>query len=258
DAAKTATRVAHGVGFAGAAVLYSWPSANSAAGYLQDRNNAYWAVHHLKELLADVVASQWLERISVVVHSMGNEVFIRAYAELADECARAGNNDLKKIRNIALAAPDVDREIFLDQHAGKLMSQGARIVLYASRSDMALSASALVQGGDYERLGKNVVCIPGLHVTDVSDVRTDMIFGHSWIGDSRSVLTDLRCVLTEGCNRYAGKLLQEYVCPPEARYFLDVPASQDRPPSGSSFWRLNVTDTSTGPTLGGFKLNLPW
>ena len=257
DAAKTATRVIHGVGFQGAALLYSWPSAGSAASYLQDRNNAYWAVHYLKQLLSDVLADQWIGRVSVVVHSMGNEVFIRAYSELADECARAGNADLKKIRNIVLAAPDVDREIFLDQHALKLMSQGARIVLYASRSDIALSASALVQGGDYERLGKNVVCIPGLVVTDVSDVRTDL-FGHSWIGDSRSVLTDLRCVLTEGCNRYTGKLLQEYICPTSSQYFLAAPDSTDRATNGKSFWRLQVNDTAPGTTIGGYKLNLPW
>lgn len=257
DAAKTAARIAHGVGFQGAALMYSWPSAGSAASYLQDRNNAYWAVHYLKQLLSDVLADQWIGRVSVVVHSMGNEVFIRAYSELADERARAGKDDLKKIRNIVLAAPDVDREIFLDQHALKLMSQGARIILYASRSDMALSASALVQGGDYERLGKNVVCIPGLTVTDVSDVRTDLL-GHSWIGDSRSVLTDLRCVLTEGCNRYAGKLLQEYVCSASSRYFLPTLDSLDRATNGKSFWRLNVTDTGNGPTLGGYKLNLPW
>lgn len=257
DAARTATRIAHGVGFQGAALLYSWPSAASAASYLQDRNNAYWAVHYLKQLLSDVLAARWIDRVHVVVHSMGNEVFIRAYSELADECARAGNGDLRKLRNIVLAAPDVDREIFLDQHAQKLMSQGARIVLYASRSDVALAASALVQGGDYERLGKNVVCIPGLAVTDVSDVKTDLL-GHSWIGDSRSVLTDLRCVLTEGCNRYAGKLLQEYVCPPASRYFLDVPGPLDRATSGESFWRLKVNDNGSGPSLGGYRLTLPW
>ncbi|MDP3428599.1 MAG: alpha/beta hydrolase, partial [Humidesulfovibrio sp.] len=135
EAARTATRVVHGVGFQGAALLYSWPSAGSAANYLQDRNNAYWAVHYLKQLLADVLANQWISRVNVVVHSMGNEVFIRAYSELADEAARGGNSDLAKLRNIVLAAPDVDREIFLDQHSLKLMSQGARIILYASRSD---------------------------------------------------------------------------------------------------------------------------
>ncbi len=258
EAAKTATRIAHGVDFQGAAVLYSWPSAGGAASYLQDRNNAYWAVHYLKEFLADMLAAQWIDRVNVVVHSMGNEVFIRAYAELADECARANCGDLKKLKTIVLVSPDVDREIFLDQHAGKLMSQGARIVLYSSRSDVALAASSLIQGGDYERLGKNVVCIPGLHITDASDVKTDVL-GHSWIADSRSVLSDLRCVLTEGCNRYASKLLQEYICPPEARYYLPVPEGQDRATNGASFWRLNVPENgASGPVLGGFKLNLPW
>ena len=191
---------------------------------------------------------------------MGNEVFIRAYTELAGECASAsgGCADLRKVRAVVLAAPDVDREIFLDQHAARLTSLDARVVLYASRADMALAASSLVQGGDYERLGKNVLCIPGIHVTDVSGVKTDVL-GHSWISQSRAVLQDLRCSLTENCNRYATGLLREVSCPQELRYALPGAGAPDnRATSGESYWQLIVPQNGgSAPTSASFGFNLP-
>jgi esterase/lipase superfamily enzyme len=260
DAAKTAARIGVGIGFTGAVVLYSWPSAASPAAYLADRNNAYYAVHALKELLTYLTANQWVGRVSVVVHSMGNEAFIRAYTELAGECRgrRMGCADLRKVRSIVLAAPDVDREIFLEQHAAKLTSLDARVVLYASKADVALAASSLVQGGDYERLGKNVVCIPGIHVTDVSDVKTDVL-GHSWISQSRAILQDLRCSVTENCNRYASPQLREMICTPGMRYALpDANPGTDRATQGASFWQMVVPGGgSATPASAGFGLKLP-
>ncbi|GAB6126857.1 alpha/beta hydrolase [Humidesulfovibrio idahonensis] len=260
DAAKTSARIGVGIGFTGAMMLYSWPSAGSPASYLADRNNAYWAVQGLKDLLTDLTNSPWIGRVSVVVHSMGNEVLIRAYSELAGECAstRGGCGNLRKVRAIVLAAPDMDREIFLDQYAAKLTHLDARVVLYTSAGDMALTASALVQGGDYERLGKNVLCIPGVHVTDVSDVKTDVL-GHSWISQSRAVLQDLRCSVTENCNRYSTGLLQEMICPASMRYALPgVGNPADRATNGASFWRLRVPQNgSSTPTSAGFGFKMP-
>lgn len=260
DAAKTAARIGVGIGFTGATLLYSWPSEGSPTSYLVDRNNAYWAVRGLKELLTDLVNDPWIGRVSIVVHSMGNEAFIRAYGELAGECGgtRGGCANLRKIRAIVLAAPDMDRGVFLEQYAAKLASLDARVVLYASGADMALSASAQVQGGYYERLGQKVLCIPGLQVTDVSDVKTDVL-GHSWISQSRAVLKDLRCTLAEDCNRYSGGQLREMICPAGMRAPLPgVGNPADRTTSGTSFWRLVVPQGGSGaPTsasFGGLKL----
>lgn len=276
DAAKTALRIGHGVGASGALVLYSWPSAGSAPAYMADRNNAYWAVHSLKEFLADVTGSSWIGRVSVVVHSMGNEAFIRAYSELAGECVgqKKAVPDLGKVRNIVLAAPDMDREIFLDQYAARMTSLGARVTLYASASDMALKASASVQGGDYERLGRSVACIPGLMVADATDVKTDVL-GHSWISDSRAVLTDLRCALTEGCNRLATGLLRESICTPDMIYALPEVTARGgltKADSGQFYWRLAVDNggskgagkgaaaasAGSGGMLDSLGIKLPW
>lgn len=260
DAAVTASRIGVGIGFTGATLLYSWPSEGSPTSYLADRNNAYWAVSGLKELLTELVDDPWIGRVSVVVHSMGNEAFIRAYGELAGKCAstRGGCANLRKVRAIVLAAPDMDREIFLEQYAAKLTSLDARVVLYASRADMALAASAQMQGGDYVRLGKDVLCIPGLQVTDVSDVKTDVL-GHSWISQSRGVLRDLRCALSENCNRASTGLLREMTCPARLRYPLPgVGDPADRSTNGTSYWRLVVPQTgSSTPTSAGFGFKLP-
>jgi hypothetical protein len=138
---------------------------------------------------------------------------------------------------------------------------------------MALAASALVQGGDYERLGKNVLCVPGLNVTDVSEIKTDFL-GHSWISDSRAVLTDLRCSITEGCNRYASTQLKESLCPAESKYYLPGAEKRDKATNGDFYWRLvpgggassqnsgasqTPTAASTmGGMLDGLGLKLPW
>jgi esterase/lipase superfamily enzyme len=262
DAALTTARIAAGVGFEGAVILYSWPSAGNPAAYMADRNNAYWSVQALKDFLTGLTADPWIGRVSIVVHSMGNEAFIRAYGDLAAQChaRRGGCGDLAKIRTIVLAAPDMDRDIFIDQYAAKITSLGARVVLYASTEDMALAASALVQGGDYERLGKNVVCIPGIHVTDVSAVKTDPL-GHSWIAQSRAVLTDLRCSLIEGCNRYSTGLLQEYVCPDSRRAHPAgmSPAPDNRALSGASYWKLTAPRSDVGKTVNsGFPFKVPF
>ncbi|OIO01946.1 MAG: hypothetical protein AUJ49_06985 [Desulfovibrionaceae bacterium CG1_02_65_16] len=260
DAARTSARIGVGLGFNGAMLLYSWPSAGSPASYLSDRNNAYWAVQGLKNLLTELTSDPWIGRVSVVVHSMGNEVFIRAYSELAGECAgsRGGCANMRKVRSIVLAAPDMDREIFLEQYAAKLTSLDARVVLYASNADMALSASSLIQGGDYDRLGRNVLCIPGLGVTDVSDVKTDVL-GHSWISQSRAVLQDLHCAITENCNRYAGGLLRPNSCPASLRYSLPgVGNPADAATNGSTYWHLNVPNAgSSTPTSASFGLKMP-
>jgi esterase/lipase superfamily enzyme len=260
DAAKTAVRIGVGIGFNGAAVLYSWPSLGSPTAYMADRNNAYWSVSGLKELLSDLTSSPWIGRVSVVVHSMGNEVFIRAYGQLANECAstRGGCADVRKVRAIVLAAPDMDRDVFLEQWAEKITRLGPRVVLYSSDADMALAASALVQGGDYERLGKNAPCIPGLHVTDVSDVKTDVL-GHSWISQSRAVLKDLRCAVTEGCDRYAAGILREHACAANQRFAAPgVSATGGRPTTGQYYWKLVVPQGgNSAPASAGFNFTLP-
>ncbi len=259
DAAVTGARIGVGLHFNGAMLLYSWPSAGNPATYVADRNNAYWAVSGRKQLLTQLTNDPWIGRVSIIVHSMGNEVLIRAYSELAGKCASERScANLRKIRTIVLAAPDIDREIFLEQYAAKMSSLDARVVLYANSNDIALAASTLLQGEDYQRLGKYVLCIPGIGVTDVSDVKTDVL-GHSWIAQSRAVMRDLQCVISENCNRYASGNLREIGCSTNQRYSLPGVGNRvDPATNGTNYWKLIVPGAGSGaPSAASFGIKIP-
>jgi esterase/lipase superfamily enzyme len=75
--------------------------------------------------------------------------------------------------------------------AAAVTQLGARTTLYASSRDLALAASKRFQG--YRRAGDTtdgVLIVPRVDSIDVSDLETDFL-GHSYVGDNRSVLTDL-------------------------------------------------------------------
>ena len=104
-----------------------------------------------------------------------------------------------------LAAPDIDADVFRRDLAPSILGKGPRVTLYASSRDKALMASRDVHGG-YRRLGEsgdNLVIMKGLDTVDASMVSTEFL-GHSYFGDSGTVLSDLKYVIRKSL-------------PPEAR-----------------------------------------
>ena len=80
--------------------------------------------------------------------------------------------------------------------APSILGVGPRVTLYASSNDKALAASRGVHGG-YLRLGesgKDIVVLRGLDTVDASAVSTEFL-GHSYFGDSDTVMSDLKYVI---------------------------------------------------------------
>ena len=70
------------------------------------------------------------------------------------------------------------------------------MTLYASSNDMALAASRNLHGG-YRRLGESgndIVVMRDLDTVDASSVSTEFL-GHSYFGDSSTVMSDLVYVI---------------------------------------------------------------
>jgi esterase/lipase superfamily enzyme len=91
---------------------------------------------------------------------------------------------------IVLAAPDIDRDVFLDL-ANQMKQQREHLTLYASSHDNALLASKGVHGTP--RAGDTAVGITvadGVDTIDVSNVDSSLL-GHSYYGDNRSIISDL-------------------------------------------------------------------
>ncbi len=195
DAARRTAQLAYDLNLQGASIFYSWPSQGTLIGYLEDSVNAEWAVPNLEKVLRDVADNTGARKIHLVAHSMGNKSLVKALERIAHGHTR---NSQPKFNEIVLTAPDIDAEVFVDI-ARRILPVGKRITLYASKNDAALAAAKKLMGG-YHRAGDtepSLVIVEGVDTIDASNVQTDLI-GHSYYGDSRTVLHDLFNLLKTG------------------------------------------------------------
>jgi len=192
DGARRAAQLAFDLKFAGSTVLFSWPSQAATLEYTVDEQSAEWSVPDMKDVLAGLATLAPNTPIYVIAHSMGNRVFTRGFkALLAEDPAKR-----LPFKQLVLAAPDIDADVFKREIAPAILGQGPRVTLYASSNDKALAASRGVHGG-YLRLGesgKDIVVLAGLDTVDASGVSTEFL-GHSYFGDSGTVMSDLKYVI---------------------------------------------------------------
>jgi len=187
-------QITYDLGFDGAPILYSWPSEGTKVGYPVDYNNSEWTAPHLRWFLEDVSQRSGANLVHVVAHSMGNRPLVAALRDIA---AAPRSHAGPRFNQVLLTAPDVDLGTFM-QVAKAITGVAERITLYASSNDLALKASKAY--GGYQRAGDsqpNVVVQAGIDTVDVSALDTDLL-GHSYVGDNRSVLSDIYTVLKDG------------------------------------------------------------
>jgi esterase/lipase superfamily enzyme len=125
---------------------------------------------------------------------MGNRALVNAVYRIATE---RRTTPVPRFNQMILTAPDIDANTFV-QLAQAMTAAAQRVTLYASSNDEALKASRAYQG--YQRAGDSspdVVIVTGVDTVDVSTVDTSLL-GHSYYGDSRSVLSDIFALVREG------------------------------------------------------------
>ena len=193
DATRRAAQMAHDLPYTGTPVVFSWPSLGRGdpVAYTTDENSADWAVHHFEAFLQQLMQHHAPQRINLIAHSMGNRVMTEALDNLANRQRIPG-----KLREIVLAAPDVDAGKFRDVIGPALAPLAGRVTLYASANDEALRLSKKAHG--YARAGDtgpSLVVVPGIDTIDVSQVDTTLL-GHAYYGSNVSVLEDLFHLLT--------------------------------------------------------------
>lgn len=194
DAARRTGQMAYDLGFDGAAIFYSWPSQASLHGYMVDEGNIEWAQANITAFLRDVLSDAALHQVYLIAHSMGNRALTRALASLLTaEPALAA-----KVREIILAAPDIDAQVFKRDIAPALTASGRPLTLYAASNDLALAASKQIHG--YARAGDSgagLVVIKGIETIDASGVDTGFV-KHAYFADNRSALADMFYLINSG------------------------------------------------------------
>ena len=142
-------QVTHDSGAEVTPVLFTWPSAGAALGYAYDRESANYSRDALEAVLQAIVKDPNVEQVSVLAHSLGTFVAVEALRQMAIR-----NHGLPtKIRDIMLAAPDIDFDVFRRQIAEiERDAKAPSVTLFVSQDDRALSLSRLIAGNE-ARLG---------------------------------------------------------------------------------------------------------
>jgi esterase/lipase superfamily enzyme len=192
--ARRTAQMSYDLGFPGVPMFYSWPSQASTALYLEDEANIEWAERNLKSFLGDVLTRSGDGEVVLIAHSMGNRALTRVVATLARESPALRS----RIKEIILTAPDIDADVFRDTLAPALIATQRPITLYASSDDLALVASKKAHGyGRAGDSGAGLIVLPGIETVDATGVDTGLL-GHSYFGDSRTVLSDMFYLVLEG------------------------------------------------------------
>ena len=212
-------QIAYDMKFDGAPFVYSWPSGGKVASYTYDRGSVEQSEPHLAEFLNLVVKESGAKSISLIAHSMGNELLLRVLEQM-----RSATPQGVVISQVILAAPDVDRDKFTII-AREIASFAKGVTLYAASNDKALGYSARFWGGvpragDVPSTGPLV--IDGVDTIDVTAVSTDSLgLNHSGYAENTTLLNDI------------GLLVQTGERPPDKR----IPILLKIPTAGGPFWR---------------------
>jgi esterase/lipase superfamily enzyme len=194
EAAVRTAHLAHNLKFPGMAFFYSWPSANQVRAYWQDEEVARLSEGVFEQLIEEL-SQLPVTDIYVVAHSMGNRIVGHALQARVDK-----GKETKKLKELLLAAPDINVDVFRTVIAPKLAAmRGTRTTVYASSSDIALRASKVVHR--FRRVGETtggVVTYPGIETIDASNASTATTLGHSLLVASPSVVKDIQSIVARG------------------------------------------------------------
>lgn len=145
DAAYRFAQIVHDSGFKGVPVLFTWPSRGELLAYPYDRESAFYSRDFLELNLRAIARDLGTTRIDVLAHSMGTLLTLETLRQAA---IRGDGSFGGKLRDVMLAAPDVDLDVFRTQ-----MRQIKRpVTVFVSADDRALSFSRRF-AGDKTRLG---------------------------------------------------------------------------------------------------------
>jgi esterase/lipase superfamily enzyme len=193
EAARRTAQISYDLKFRGAPTFYSWPSVAAWWRYPADESNIEWSQANFRRFLEDFLMRTDADRVYLIAHSMDNHALTFAVTSLLRERPEFGS----RIKEIILAAPDIDAAVFKRDIAPAMTTAHTPITLYASSWDWALLMSHRWHG--YQRAGDSYPEIPilsGIETVDATDVDTSLV-GHSYFADERSVLSDVFYVVNE-------------------------------------------------------------
>ena len=201
DSVYRFAQIVHDSGVKSAPVLVTWPSRGSLLAYGYDRESTNYTRNALEALFQYLAADKEVKDVSILAHSMGNWLTLEALRQMAIR-----NEGLPaKFKNVMLAAPDVDVDVFRSQ-IEDMGSQTPRFTLFVSQDDRALAFSRRVWG-DMPRLGsidpesdpyKGQLADQKSTVIDLTKVKAGDSMHHGKFAESPEVVQLIGARISEG------------------------------------------------------------
>lgn len=196
NAVYRTAQIAYDLKFDSAPFLYSWPSGGAVASYTYDRESTAQSEPYLKDFLELVAKESGAKSVSVIAHSMGNQLVLRVLQDLMRTTPPG-----VVLNQLVLAAPDVDRDAF--EHIAKaIRGIASGVTLYAAANDRALGVSRRFHGGvpragDVPEAGP--LLIEGVDTIDVTAASTDSFgLNHSGYAENNALVNDIALLIQTG------------------------------------------------------------
>ncbi|MCB8821118.1 alpha/beta hydrolase [Microvirga rosea] len=200
DAVFRFAQIIHDAGAPVVPVLFTWPSRGRVLAYGYDQESNTYSRNALESTLGTLAADPAVGEISILAHSMGNLVALEALRQMAIRDGHIAH----KIRNVLLAAPDVDVDLFRKAVLDMGKPRPA-FTLFVSQDDRALAISRRVWGT--VRLGavnpeeepyRSELEGTGITVLNLSGLRTGDSLNHSKFARSPEVVRMIGQELIKG------------------------------------------------------------
>lgn len=214
-------QITYDLKFDGASFVYSWPSKGSIglSDYNYDRESTGQAEPHLRAFLDLVARETGASSISIIAHSMGNQLLLPVLRDLRRSAPQS-----IAISQVILAAPDVDRDTF-EYLAKEIAGVSRGVTMLAASSDRALDVSRRFWGG-VPRAGDvptgGPIVVAGIDTIDVTALSSDVFsLNHSGYAEKAVILSDIQNLILTGLR------------PPEQRF----PILQRVSTARGDYWR---------------------
>lgn len=186
SAAIRAAQIGFDLDVIGPTAFFSWPSQARIAGYAADEASIEASEDAIRAFLVEFASGSAADKVHIVAHSMGNRGLVRALQRIASD---ASAQSKVRFGQIFLAAPDIDRDLFLGL-AHLYPKFGERTTLYASSSDKAVWLSQALHSAPRAGYFEPYTVAAGIDTIAVPDFDVD-ILGHSYFAQAEALLHDM-------------------------------------------------------------------
>jgi esterase/lipase superfamily enzyme len=147
DAVLRLAQIVYDSGAQATPMLFTWPSRARVLDYNYDKESTNYSRTALEDGLRALANAPDVTDVTILAHSMGTWLTMEALRQMGIRDGRIA----PKIKNVILASPDIDLDVFAKQWVD-LGKSRPKFTIFVSQDDRALAMSRLISG-DVSRLG---------------------------------------------------------------------------------------------------------